>query len=175
MIPLGTVAPDQRTSSDMILTYRNFGDVDLWGADFGVEVAATQELFLTGTYSWVSKECFDFNDDDSCASSADIALNAPTNKGSVGFRFDHRQSGVVFGAQARYSDEFPMNSGVYVGDVDSYTVLDANLAYRVPQIPGFIASLTVNNVLDNKHREFIGAPEIGMIALVKLQYAFGGR
>jgi iron complex outermembrane receptor protein len=175
MIPLGTVVPDQRTNSDMILTYRNFGDVNLWGADVGVEVAATPELFLTGTYSWASEECFDFNDDGSCASSADIALNAPTNKGTVGFRFDDRSSGVVFGARARYSDGFPMNSGVYVGDVESYTVVDANVAYRVPQIPGFIASLTVNNVLDNKHREFIGAPEIGMIALVKLQYEFGGR
>jgi iron complex outermembrane receptor protein len=174
MIPLGTVVPDQRTNSDMILTYRNFGDVNLWGADVGVEVAATPQLFLTGTYSWVSKECFDFNADDSCASSADIALNAPTNKGSLGFRLDHTGSGLVLGARARYSGAFPMNSGVYVGDVDSYTVLDANLAYRVPQIPGFIASLTVNNVLDNAHREFIGAPEIGAVALVKLQYEFGG-
>ena len=175
MIPLGTVVPDQRANSDMILTYRNFGEVNLWGADVGVEVAATSQLFLTGTYSWVSKECFDFNADGGCASSADIALNAPTNKASLGFRFDHAESGLLFGARARYSDAFPMNSGVFVGEVDSYTVVDANVAYRVPRLPGFIASLTVNNLLNNEHREFVGAPEIGTVALVKLQYEFGGR
>src|SRR5690606_24463619 len=32
-VPLGTVAPDQRESPDLVLTYRNFGDVDLYGVD----------------------------------------------------------------------------------------------------------------------------------------------
>jgi iron complex outermembrane receptor protein len=174
MIPLGTVAPDQRTDSDLILTYRNFGDVTLWGADVGLEVAATDELYLSGSYSWVNKECFDFNDDGSCSSSVDIALNAPTDKGSVGLRYDDRTR-YVFGARARFSGDFPMNSGVFVGQVDSYAVLDANVAYRVPNLPGFTASLQVNNLLDAKHREFVGAPEMGVIALLKLQYEFGGR
>ena len=71
------------------------------------------------------------------------------------------------------SGEFPMNSGVYVGTVESYTVLDVNLAYRVPGYDDFIISATVNNVLNNEHQEFIGAPEMGRVALVKLQYSFG--
>jgi iron complex outermembrane receptor protein len=36
-VPLGTVAPDQRSGSDVILTYRNFGNVELWGTDIGFE------------------------------------------------------------------------------------------------------------------------------------------
>ena len=175
MTPLGTVAPDQRTDSDLILTYRNFGDVSLWGTDIGFEAYATEELVFTGSYSWVSKECFDFNADGNCSSSADIALNAPTNKGSVGFRFDDPARGFLFGARARYTDEFPMNSGVYVGTVDNYTVFDANAAYRVPGYQGFIVSLTVNNVFDNRHREFIGAPEMGTLALLQVQYQLGGN
>lgn len=175
VIPLGTVAPDQRMNSDLILTYRNFGDVNLWGSDIGFEAYATEELVLTGSYSWVSKECFDFNTDGNCSSTADIALNAPTNKGSLGFRYDDRASGFVFGARARFTGEFPMNSGVYVGTLDRYTVFDANVAYRVPGYQGFIVSLTVNNVFDNKHQEFIGAPEIGAIGLLKVQYQLGGN
>ena len=177
MIPLGTVAPDQRASDALILTYRNFGDVNLWGTDVGFEVVVTGNVNLLGSYSWVSKECFDFNDDGSCSSSVDIALNAPTHKGSFGFRFSDRVgggTGIEFGVRARYSGEFPMNSGVYVGDVDSYTVFDANVAYEVPTWEGLIASLTVNNVLHNKHQEFIGAPEMGALALIQFQYAFGG-
>ena len=175
MIPLGTVAPDQRTNSDLILTYRNFGDVNLWGTDIGLEAYATEELVFTGSYSWVSKECFDFNADGNCSSSADIALNAPTNKGSVGFRYDDRATGLVFGARGRFTGEFPMNSGVYVGTLDSYTVFDANVAYRVPGYEGFIVSLTVNNVFDNRHQEFIGAPMMGAVGLLQVQYQLGGN
>lgn len=174
MIPLGTVAPDQRSSSDLILTYRNFGDVRLWGADVGVEVAATDAIYFNGSYSWVSEECFDFNEDGRCSSSVDIALNAPTNKGTFGVRYDDRTR-YALGARARFSGGFPMNSGVYVGEVDGYVVLDANAAYRVPNVEGLTLSLQVNNVLDEKHREFVGAPELGIVALLKLQYEFGGR
>jgi iron complex outermembrane receptor protein len=173
MIPLGTVAPDQRANSDIILTYRNFGDVDLWGADVGLEAYATDDLAISASYSWVSDECFDFNSDGNCSSSADIALNAPSSKGSLGVRYDDRGTGMVFGVRVRYSAEFPMNSGVYVGTVDSYAVVDANVAYRVPGYQGFIVSATVNNLFDNEHQEFVGAPAMGRIALVKVQYAFG--
>ena len=175
MIPLGTVVPDQRTNSDLILTYRNFGDVNLWGTDIGLEAYATEELVFTGSYSWVSKECFDFNADGNCSSSADIALNAPTNKGSVGFRYDDRATGLVFGARGRFAGEFPMNSGVYVGTLDGYTVFDANVGYRVPGYEGFIVSLTVNNVFDNRHQEFIGAPRMGAVGLLQVQYQLGGN
>jgi len=174
-VPLGTVAPDQRSNSDMLLTYRNFGDVNLWGADLGFEFLATDKWSFTGSYSYVSEECFDFNNDGDCAGAADVALNAPTNKGTFGARYDNKGAGTVVGFRVRYSDAFPMNSGVYVGTVDSYTVMDVNLAYRVPGYKGFIMSLTLNNAFGNVHREFIGAPEIGRIGLLKVQYAFGGN
>ncbi len=175
VIPLGTVAPDQRTNSDLVLTYRNFGDVNLWGTDFGVEAYATDDLVVSGSYSWVSKECFDFNDDGNCMSTADIALNAPRNKASLGLRYDDKARGFLYGARARLVEEFPMNSGVYVGTVEGYTVLDANVAYRVPGYQGFIVSLTVNNVFDNRHQEFIGAPRMGRIGLLQVQYEIGGN
>ena len=175
VIPLGTVAPDQRTNSDLVLTYRNFGDVNLWGTDFGVEAYATDDLVVSGSYSWASKECFDFNDDGNCMSTADIALNAPRNKASLGLRYDDKARSFFYGARARLVEEFPMNSGVYVGTVEGYTVLDANVAYRVPGYQGFIVSLTVNNVFDNRHQEFIGAPRMGRIGLLQVQYEIGGN
>lgn len=178
MIPLGTVAPDQRDNSALLLTYRNFGDVNLWGADIGFEAEVADRVFALGAYSWVSEECFDFDKTPGCSSSADIALNAPTNKGSFGLAFRDRRAagtGLEIGARARFSGEFPMNSGVYIGKIDSYTVFDVNAAYDVPTVQGLRAALTVNNVFDNKHLEFIGAPEIGMVALLQLTYAFGGN
>jgi len=45
-----------------------------------------------------------------------------------------------------------------------------NVAYRVPGYQGFIVSLTVNNIFDNRHQELIGAPQMGRIGLVQVQY-----
>ncbi len=171
-IPLGTVAPDQRSDSDLVLTYRNFGDVDLWGTDFGMQFIATDKVSFTGSLSWVSEECFDFNEDGSCTSSSDISLNAPTFKGSFGARFMDQLSGLSLDGRVRYSDAFTMNSGVYLGDVDSYAVVDANIGYKLPVAAQAQVSLTVTNLFDNVHREFIGAPELGRLALLKLQYTF---
>jgi iron complex outermembrane receptor protein len=172
MLPVGTVAPDQAASSDLILTYRNFGDVDLWGADLSFQYLATNRVSVSGSYAYVSDECFDFNDDGDCTSSRDIALNAPTNKGSVGVRFDDRVTGLTLEGRVRYSDGFPMNSGVYVGDVDSFTVFDANVGYQLPWAPQATVTMTATNLFDNMHQEFIGAPELGRLLMVRLAYEF---
>ncbi len=171
-VPLGTVAPDQRSDSDLVLTYRNFGDVKFYGLDLGFELFATDDISISGSYSWVSDDCHDFNNDGECFSSADVALNAPKNKGSIGINYDNKRVGTFLSARVRYSDSFPMNSGVFVGQVDSYTVLDLNLGYRVPGFSGFIVSVTLNNAFNNLHREFVGAPEMGRIGLLKVQYEF---
>lgn len=178
MLPLGTVAPDQRADPALILTYRNFGDVNLWGADVGFEAALTDQVSALGSYSWVSKDCFDQNGDGLCTGSIDLALNAPKQKGSFGLRYRDRGvggSGIEVGARMRATAGFPMNSGVYVGRIDRYVVFDANAAYEVPAWEGFIASLSVNNIFDDKHQEFIGAPEMGAIAMLQLTYRIGGR
>jgi iron complex outermembrane receptor protein len=171
-VPLGTVSPDQVQSSDLILTYRNFGDVDLWGADLGFQFLATDRLSFSGSTSFVSEECFDFNDDGSCTSASDISLNAPTFKGSLGVRYSDKFSGFSAETRMRYSDGFTMNSGVFIGDVPEYTVFDANLAYQLPWATGATVSVTGTNIFDNMRREFVGAPEIGRMVIVRLQYAF---
>jgi iron complex outermembrane receptor protein len=176
MLPVGTVAPDQSSNSDLVLTYRNFGDVDLWGADLTFQYLATDRLSLTGSYSHVSDECFRFSEADpdaeECSSPLDIALNAPTNKGSIGARWEDKVLGLTLDGRARFSATFPMNSGVYTGTVDGYTVVDANVGYRFRSIAGASVSLTATNLFDNVHREFVGAPELGRLLLVRLQYEF---
>lgn len=171
-VPLGTVTADQRTDSDLLLTYRNFGDVDFYGADFGFEFHATNRVTLTGSYSRMSEECFDFDGEPGCTGSQDIALNAPTDKGSFGINYDNKVVGTFISGRVRISGAFPMNSGVYQGDVDGYQVLDLNMGYRVPGYTGFIVSLTLNNALNNLHQEFIGAPFMGRVGMLKLQYEF---
>ena len=171
-IPVGSVVPDQVQSSDFIVTYRNFGEVDYWGADFAAQFLASDRVRINGSYSHQSQECFDFNEDGNCRSADDIALNAPNHKGSVGVTFDDRAAGFSLNARMRMSAGFPMNSGVYVGDVDGYTVVDAGLSYRLPFQPNASVSVSASNLLNNLHQEFIGAPELGRLLLARVRFDF---
>ena len=70
-------------------------------------------------------------------------------------------------------DDFPVVSGPYVGDVESYVVFDVGAGYDLSRVaPGLRIDATVQNVLDNERREFIGAPQIGRLALARLTYSF---
>jgi len=171
-IPVGTVSPDQLGSTDILLTYRNFGDVDFWGSDLAFQFLATDRLSFTGSYSYVSQECFDFNGDGDCTGAVDISLNAPQNKGSLGIRWSDRVTGLTLEGRGRYVDEFVMNSGVYIGTVESYAVFDANIGYQLPFAPSATVTLTATNVFDNMHQEFVGSPEIGRLLLARLTYEF---
>ncbi len=127
---------------------------------------------LAGALSWVSDESFDAEDDGRCFSPLDIALNAPTLKGSVTARYEVPPRGLHVEGRVRHTGGFPMSSGVFVGDVEPYTVFDATAGLRLAALRGASVGLTVSNLFDARHREFIGAPAIGRLALLRLRYDF---
>ena len=171
-VPVGSVAPDQLDSPDLLLASRNFGSASYWGVDLSAHLLASDRLSLTAGYSFQSAECFDFDEDGDCPGSDDLALNAPSQKGSIGFAFTDRAAGFLLDGRWRFSDEFPMASGVFTGTVDAYHVLDVTAGYQLPIQPNARLELTVYNALNNRHREFVGAPELGRLALVRVRYDF---
>ena len=171
-VPIGTVVPDGVEDHHLMVTYRNFGEVDYWGADLAATILVSDRFQVDANYSFQSDDCFDHENDGDCTGLHDIALNAPRNKGSVGFTFDDRSSGFTLQGRVRMTDGFPMNSGVYVGEVGGYEVIDAAIGYELPFRRGTRVSLTANNVLNNLHREFVGAPEVGRLLLLRLQADF---
>ena len=171
-VPLGTIAPDGAASHDLLVTYRNYGEISYWGADMAARFLVSDMVQLDGSYSFQSEDCFDFEEDDSCVGSRDIALNAPNHKGSLGLTVDDRSAGYTAGLRARFNAGFPMNSGVYLGEVEGYQVVDASLGYRLPFQPDAHVSVTANNILNNMHREFVGAPQIGRMLLLRVRYDF---
>jgi len=76
------------------------------------------------------------------------------------------------GGRARYADRFPVNAGAYRGEVPSHALLDVEGRFTLPWAPGAAISVTVSNVLDAAHRDFVGTPAVGRLALVTLEYAF---
>ena len=169
-VPVGVVTPDQFDAPDLLITSRNFGSASYWGADFSMQVLASDRVSLTAGYSFQSRECFDFDDDGECPGSDDLSLNAPSHKGSLAIAFTDRARGFHSDGRWRFSDGFDMRSGVFAGPVDSYHVLDLTAGYQLPFQPNARLELTVYNALNNLHREFVGAPKLGRLALVRVKY-----
>ena len=158
-IPYGTVSPEQASDPHaVLLTYRNFGDVTIEGLDLSLAYYPDDNWTVTGNYSYVRDNFFE-----NLSGIADVALNAAKNKVKVGAAYNFADLGLEIGGRLRYSDSFRLNSGVYVGEVDAYTVVDLNVTYQLPVEQDLVLRLDGSNVLDNTHQEFVGAPEIGRL------------
>ncbi len=161
-IPFGTITPIQAVDPAAVtVTYRNFGSVTVYGVDAGFTYFAPNNWTITGNYSFVNEDLFE-----NLGGIADIALNAPRHKANFGIKYSHPETGLRAGAKLRYRSEFPMDSGAYVGIVESYTAVDLAVQYDLPfKSSPFTATLSLNgsNILDDSHQEFFGAPAIGRL------------
>ncbi len=167
-IPFGTVTPEQASDPyAVLLTYRNFGDISLNGLDLNFTFFLNSSWSIGANYSLVSKDIFENVD-----GIGDIALNAPKNKYGANVQYINADFGLGVGLRARFVQGFPVRSGVYVGEVESYYTLDLNAGYDIPLGPKPRLSLTVQNLLDYKHQQFVGTPEIGRLAIARLTQTF---
>ena len=80
--------------------------------------------------------------------------------------------GLNVGLQWRWVDAFRMNSGVYVGDVNAYNMLDLMVQYSIPGVDGLNLNISATNILDNRVQQFIGAAQIGRMVQGRLTYTF---
>jgi outer membrane receptor for ferrienterochelin and colicins len=180
-IPGGVIgSPDMAAQgADLLATYVNFGEVDLTGFDVSATALLTDQWQLGVTGSLVSDDFFRLP----LAGQPDqiVALNAPKKKATatLGYRASPTV-GLNGEVRVRYTDGFPVNSADFIGTgcieggsgdcVDSYTLADLTLGYRVPQQPGLEVQLSVQNIFDTGYRSFVGVPEVGRLALLRLRY-----
>jgi len=179
-VPLGVVSSTEvnAQSAELIATYRNVGDVELWGGDLALEWFLTDNFTVTGTYSWVSKDYFEIEDGDP------IALNAPRHKGSVGLAYRDLRRGFTGATRVRFNNEFPAESAGYVGTtcvtgaplgltdeecVESSAIMDVNFSWRVPTTDATL-QLVVNNVFNTAYRSFVGVPAVRRMGLLSVRY-----
>ena len=167
-IPFGTVTPEQAFDpTAVMLTYRNFGEITLNGLDVSVAYFPSDHWSLTGNYSYVDETLFEKVD-----GIADVALNAPANKFKLGTSYTFEQPQLTVGGQWRYVGAFRQDSGVFIGDVEAYSLLDLNASLLLPFGDNLRLGVDVSNALDTEHRPFIGAPEIGRLVFGQLGVAF---
>ena len=179
-IPLGVVAAPGvgPNVANLIATYRNLGDVTLWGGDVSFQWFLTDVWNLSGTLSAVSDDYF------RPENAAPIALNAPEVKGSLGLAYRDARAGFNGGVRVRFNTEFPAESAGYVGTlcipdqpvglfteacVESTQIVDVNLGYKVPTTDVTL-QLVVNNIFNSDNRSFVGVPSIGRFAMLSARY-----
>ena len=165
-IPAGTVTPEQASDPNAVmLTYRNYGDISLNGFDASLTYYLNPSLSIGGIYSFVSKDLFETD-------LREIALNAPTNKFGANVQYINTNLGLGAGVRMNFVAGFPVNSGVYIGEVESYSTIDVNVGYDIPFATRPRLSLTVQNLLGTEYQPFIGAPIIGRLSLIRLTQTF---
>jgi iron complex outermembrane receptor protein len=163
-VPLGVVSsPEISGGSDVVVTYRNVGDLDLWGSDLALQWFLDDEWTLNGTYSYISDDLFEIED------GAPIALNAPQHKGTLGLSYRNLRQGFNAEARVRFRSSFPAISAGFEGEVPGAELLDLTLGYSVPGTPATV-QLAVNNVFDTPYQSFVGVPDIGRFALLRVKY-----
>lgn len=181
-LPGAIVSSSQVTAPgpNLVLTYINFGDLNLNGADVSLTALLSSKWQWAVTGSLVSDDYFKLPLGTSTGDSTVVALNAPKKKASTSLTYRDIHSGLNAEVRVRYTDEFPANSAGYVGlkcvdssaageCVKSYTLLDLTAGYRLP-FTGASLQFTVNNLFDEKYQSFIGTPEIRRMAILRLRY-----
>lgn len=168
-IPLATVGPSGSLGgSDLLLTYRNVGDVRLWGTDLSAELAATDRLTVSAAYSWVSRNFFAGKN----PGDLDFSTNAPRNKLSAAVRYSRSTDDLSAEVRARHVGGFRMVDGILIGDVERFTVADVEVSRAVPAARGARVTLSVQNVANARHAEFFAHPVLGRLAMARLVYRF---
>ena len=163
-IPYGTVSPEEASDPyAMVMSYRNFEAVTIRGLDLSLAWYPADRWRLTGSYSFVDDNWFENLKYAGVEGGADVALNAPRHKTKLGIDYDFADLGLTVGGRMRYTDSFPMSSGVYAGTVESYTVLDLNLTYELPLEHDLVLQVDASNILDRPYQSFVGAPEVGRL------------
>lgn len=178
-IPVGTIMLEQpgvtpdaglTNRSDLIFTYRNVDQlIEYYGADMAIDVMATNEVTIAGTYGWISQTEFT----NIPSGTGPLRINAPAHKASLAAKYRNETSGWSGELRGRYTDAFAVNSGVYIGQVPVNALLDASVSYRIPKMGrGAMVSLSATNLLDERVPTFIGVPRVGRLIMTRLQYNF---
>lgn len=170
---------------ELMLSYRNFGDVSYWGLDTSLRLIANDQLSIFANMSYTSDDFFDETEVNEPGSGLYLAMNAPQMKVKLGGDYKLK-SGFSANVSFRYNQGFPIASGPYLGGlpspynndtskiddvgVEDYYLLDLGAGYEFSKRLRLDA--LIQNVTDNQVRQFYGAPVVGRYSTLRLTFDF---
>jgi iron complex outermembrane receptor protein len=165
-IPFGTVSPEEAYDpTAVLLMRRNFGDLSVYGMDTGITLFLSRRMRIAASYSLLSRTYFHGVDGVS-----DVSLNAPRHKAGGMIHYETANGRVETQVSWRFVGSFRVRSDIYTGEVERFGVIDASVGWQLPFVDDTRLSLTVQNLTNNRHREFVDVPEIGRLAILRLTH-----
>ena len=172
-----TLAPDQR----IIATYQQAsGSVDVRGLDLAVDYQADEKWLYSTTLSHIGQIVYPSIGGDVNP----LMSNSPKWRASGSVHYSDEKAGWSWDGTVRYTDAFPVNSGllnslgippnpagtILYPAVPASTQFDLGATWHPTQKIAW--SLNVTNLLDTQAPTFVGTPNIGRMALTRVKFEF---
>ena len=101
-------------------------------------------------------------------------MNAPPHAIKAGVNY-FPEKGISLAIDALWEDGFPFLERTFVGDIEKRTVINGSIGYNFSKyfkkLEEVRIDLSVNNLLNQSYRAFLGAPRIGRFAMARLSVA----
>ena len=121
--------------------------IDVYGAEAGATFSVNDQMSVVTNVSVIDKNQFE-----ATRAGQDpemIPLNAPTLKMNAAMTYRNDDDGYHGGLRFRVQNGFKAESGVYVGKVDGFGVLDLSGGFRIPGFDDLWFQADVQNVFNN--------------------------
>ncbi len=185
-LPQGAVAlTNTKLANDqsIIATYTSgVGTVDVHGIDVALDWQVDDNWLLGTTFSHQGKIVFP----EIGGAVNPLMSNSPKFRATGNIKYTNDRNGFSWEFGTRFSDAFPVNSGllnslgippnptgtVLYPPVPAQTLFDMSASWRLPVQQNVTWSINIQNLADTKAQTFVGTPAIGRLALTRLQWSF---
>lgn len=158
-----TTLPDGTNA--LVYSYGNANKVDEWGIELGLNYFLGNAITIGGSYTY-----FNFDIKEASASvGPNLSPNTPEHKFTIRLEYTQPEK-VDLGLKVKYVDRFEWKTGIFQGEVPSYTLVDLSGGYRLNSYARL--NMIVTNVLNNEHYELFGGSIIGRRAIGSISIEF---
>lgn len=158
------------TDVGVLVAARNFGKVRYWGAEWSAKLRPNSRTRLEVSGGFMNDNLFDEEELGEEGSGLTLPLNA-TRWQLAGGAEVVPVAPLRVGTRVLYRESYPFQSGPYAITVDDHVLVDVEAGADLSALAeGLSVALTIQNVFDDEVRYVGGAPEIGRLALVRLNY-----
>lgn len=146
----------QNGDTEVYQTYTNAdADVKAYGATIGISTKVAKKINLSANYTYAE---LDFDQ----AANPDFRtnFNTPQHKAKGSVRVNDLFPNFGFGVNYRWSDEYFWQAGFADGIVPSFSVLDAQMNYKIPRLKTTL-KVGASNVLNEEYFTAFGTGNVG--------------
>ncbi|MCF1422570.1 TonB-dependent receptor [Mangrovimonas futianensis] len=193
--PIGDVV--EGSDGSFVLTYLNFGHVDTYGLDLGLNYYLSDQWRTSLNYSYFGRHLDknDMNNDgnlDGVVLETELPVNTPEHKAGLGLHYSGKKFyGTIFG---NWTQKYDFFSGINIaaetqdlnGDGDNDVIenaqngrtwnygqlggftVDANVGYYITD--NFTAGASVTNLFNAEVRQFVASPAMQTLVSFELKY-----